>query len=202
MHYRHPARVALDAELERLQQDQLLVLELAELRHLVTDPPDDPFVVARGPQRSGVEDLAATLTAARRLPDELTVRVVLPAGVAVEPSVAEVEAALHRRAAFQSTVAWREGMAVRSMGRSQFPMGFTIAVIAWAVSGLATAAAANAVGIELVVLAVISMIGITVAWVVSWMVVESSLLDWRMGARRSAAYDLLSRARLEVTVEG
>jgi len=34
------------------------------------------------------------------------------------------------------------------------------------------------------------------------MVVESTILDWRMGARRAAAYDLLSRARLEVTVDG
>jgi hypothetical protein len=42
------------------------------------------------------------------------------------------------------------------------------------------------------------MIAITVAWVVSWMVIEATMLDWRLGARQAAAYDLLSRARLEV----
>ena len=43
------------------------------------------------------------------------------------------------------------------------------------------------------------MLAITIAWVVSWMVVESTMLDWRPGARKAAAYDLVSRASLEVT---
>ena len=30
------------------------------------------------------------------------------------------------------------------------------------------------------------------------MVLEATMLDWRLGARQAAAYDLLSRARLEV----
>ena len=48
-----------------------------------------------------------------------------------------------------------------------------------------------------------AMVAITIAWVVSWMVVESTVLDWRPGARGQAAvYDLLSRARLEVTTDG
>jgi hypothetical protein len=50
-------------------------------------------------------------------------------------------------------------------------------------------------------LAVSAMLAITIAWVVSWMVVEATMLDWRFDARRAAAYDLLSRARLEFTTD-
>lgn len=198
----HPtARGAIDADLERLKRDHVLVLDLDELVHLVSDPPDDPFLVTRGLQRAGVEDLAATLAVSGRLPPELTVKVVLPAGALVEPSVAVVEAALHRRAGFLASVAWREGMAVRAMGRSQFPFGYGIAVLAWIVAAVAVVGAADTDGIAQVLCFLVEMIAIMVAWSVSWMVVESSLLDWRLGARHAAAYDLLSRARLEVAFD-
>jgi hypothetical protein len=45
------------------------------------------------------------------------------------------------------------------------------------------------------------MFVITVAWVVSWVIVEAAVLDWRPAARQAAAFDLLARARLEVTID-
>ncbi len=190
------ARRALDADLERLRRDRVVVLELAELDDLVRDPVGDPLVATRGPQRAGVDDLAATLAAARRLPDELTVSVVLPAGAATVPAAAVAEAALHRRAGYLATVAWREGMAVRAMGLSQLPLGLTIAAASWVVATATGYLATQAEGVGQGLLAVTAMVAITIAWVVSWMVVESTMLDWRLGARRAAAYDLLSRAHL------
>jgi hypothetical protein len=195
------ARRTLDADLERLRREHVVVLELTELDDLVREPAGDPLVAPRGPQRAGVDDLAATLAATRRLPDELTVRVVLPVGAAVMPAVADAEATLHRRAGYLATVAWREGMAVRAMGLSQLPLGLTIAAVSWAVAYVAGTVATQVEGVGVVLLAVIAMVAITIAWVVSWMVVESTVLDWRPGARRAAAYDLLSRAHLEVDID-
>ncbi len=42
------------------------------------------------------------------------------------------------------------------------------------------------------------MIAITLAWVLSWMVIESAFLDWRQPARRACAYDLIARSTLEI----
>ena len=126
---------------------------------------------------------------------------VLPEGAAVVPAVADAEAALHRRAAYLATVAWRDGMAVRAMGLSQLPLGLTIAAVSWAVAYAAGYLATQIEGVAAGLLAVTAMVAITIAWVVSWMVVESTFLDWRLGARRAAAYDLLSRAHLEVTID-
>src|SRR5204863_9168505 len=106
--------------------------ELTELADLVREPESNPLVARVGPEQAGVEDLAATLTAARRLPDDLTVRVVLPVGAAVAPTPTEVEAALRRRSAYLAGVAWRAGMAERAMGLRQLPLGLVIATVSWA----------------------------------------------------------------------
>ena len=74
------ARRALDADMVRLERERLVVLCLDDLDGLLLDPPADAFVPRTGPNRAGIDDLALTLTAAKRLPDELTVRIVLPAG--------------------------------------------------------------------------------------------------------------------------
>src|SRR4051794_20940145 len=121
-----PARLALAADLDRLRQQQLVVIALDALPDLVRVPDADPFAPSRSSDRAGIEELAATLVAARRLPGSLTVRVVLPPGVPVEPSVPDAEAALRRRAAYLSTVAWRDSMAVRAMGLRQLPVGIAI----------------------------------------------------------------------------
>jgi hypothetical protein len=202
MRFTLAARTMLDADLERLAHERLVVLELAELGDLVHEPASDPLAAGRGPEQAGVDDLAATLAAARRLPGDLTVRVVLPEGTEVEPPVADVEAALHRQAGYRATVAWREGMAQRSMGLSQLPLGMTVAAVSWAAAYAAGYLASLVEGVWVGVLAVTAMVAITIAWVVSWMVIEATMLDWRPGARKAAAYDLLSRASLEVTRRG
>lgn len=201
MRFSLTARTTLEADLARLRREHVVVLELSALGDLVRDPAHDPLVAHRGPDRAGIAELATTLTAARRLPDDLTVRVVLPEGAPAEPSPAEVEAALHRRAAFLASVAWRDGMAQRAMGLSQLPLGLAIAAMSWVAAYLFGYLATQVEGAGVGLLAVTAMVAITIAWVVSWIVVESTMLDWRLGARQAAACDLLSRARLEVTTD-
>ena len=81
-------------------------------------------------------------------------------------------------------MAWRNGMAQRAMGLSQLPIGLTIVILSWfaayGLGYLAVEADGSAVGL-FAVTAMIAMIAI--AWVVSWMVVEATMLDWRLGAR-------------------
>ena len=198
MRFSLAARQRLDADLDRVRRDHVVVVELADLAHLVCAPDRSPFSQSIGPEQAAVDDLASTLAAARRLPADLTVRVLLPAGAATSPTPAEAEAALHRRAGYLATVAWRTGMAQRAMGLSQLPLGLLIAVGSWVAAYGLGYLAAEAEGSAVGLLAVSAMIAITVAWVVSWMVIEATMLDWRLGARQAAAYDLLSRARLEV----
>ena len=193
------AREELDAELARIRSEHLVVLELSELADLVCEPDSGPLMGRRGPEQAGMEDVAATLTAARRLPDDLTVRVVLPAGAAIAPAVAEAEASLHHRARYLASVAWREGMAARAMGLRQLPFGMVVAATSWFVAYVAGYLATQVHGAGVGLLAVTAMIAITIAWVASWMIAESTLFDWRPAARQAAAFDLLSRARLEVT---
>ena len=47
---------------------------------------------------------------------------------------------------------------------------------------------------------VLAGIAITVAWVTSWMVVESAYFDWRQSAREANTYELLF-ATLEVVTQ-
>lgn len=193
------ARTALEADLNRLQSEHVVTIELDDLNDLVRDPDVDPLSARRGPAQAAIDDLAATLGAARRLPDDLTVRVALPEGSAPDRSLAEVQAAFHRRAAYRATVAWREGMAQRSMGLSQLPLGLVLSVVSCVAAYVFGFLATEADGVAVGLLAVSAMVAITVAWVVSWMVVEATLLDRRPDARRAAAYDLLARARVETT---
>ena len=48
------------------------------------------------------------------------------------------------------------------------------------------------------ILVVVAGLAITIAWVWSWTVVESTYFDWQPSARQAHAYDLLSRSTLEV----
>ena len=197
-------REALDVDLARLEREQTVVLALDGLEDLLRDPEVDTFQPLGGPYRAGIDDLVLTLCAAVRLPDRLTVRVVLPPGMSRTVPTAQAQTALQARAADSASVSWREAMAVRSMGRRQLPIGLTIAIgsalIAYGAGYLASGAD-NIAGKS--VLVVTAGIAITVAWVASWMVVESSAFDWRQLARQALAYDLLARATLEVhEVEG
>jgi len=84
------------------------------------------------------------------------------------------------------------------MGLSQLPIGLTIAILSWfaayGLGYLAVEADGSAVGL-FAVTAMIAMIAITIAWVVSWMVVEATMLDWRLGARQAAGYECRPRPR-------
>jgi hypothetical protein len=197
------ASEVLDADLARLERERLVVVHLDDLDGLLCEPAADAFALRGGPYRAGIDDLALTLSAAVRLPDELTVRVLLPAGTSPTVPTAQAQAALRQRAADSASASWRAAMAVRSMGRRQLPLGMTVAVVSALVAygaGYLASTIDNVAGKSLLV--VTAGIAITVAWVMSWMVIESSTLDWRQSARQAFAYDLVARATLAVvTVE-
>jgi hypothetical protein len=199
MRFKLAAREELDGELRCLGDEHLVVLHLAAPADLVREPDVDPMDIRAGTSRAGIDDLASTLLAARRLPSELTVRVVLPDDASTTPSFADTEAAFRRASSDRSAVAWRDGFAQRAMGLRQLPTGLVIAAVSWVAAYVFGYLATEVDGAGVGLLAVSAMVAITIAWVVSWMVVETTMLDWRFDARRAAAYDLLSRARLEFT---
>jgi hypothetical protein len=187
MRFTLAARDALDADVDRIRQEHLVVLELCDLTEL---------------EQSRVEEIGATLMAVRRLPGDLTLRVALPEQAAVSPSATEAEAALHRDALTLSSASWREAMGIRATGMAQLPLGMLIAAGCWVAAYVLAYLAAQVDGGGAGLLAVTAMLVITIAWVISWVTVEAAVLDWRVPARQAAAYDLLARARLEVTHDG
>jgi hypothetical protein len=198
MRYTQRASAELRQTLARVAREGLLELELDELTDLLVAPAGRPFHPRRSPYRSGVEDLALTLSAAARLPDALTVRVVVH-HARHDDLVARAPAAFRACAADLTNQAWREAMATRSMGRRQLPLGIGVGVgaaVAAAIAGYcATVVDTAAVRGALVVSA---MIALTIAWVAGWFVVEAALLDWRLPARRAAACALLEAATLDI----
>ncbi len=198
----HVTSRQLDETLTRLNREHLLVIELGDIAHLLVGPNTEPFVAQRGPAEPGVDDLAATLAAAKALPDDLTVRVILPDGASPHVSLAAAEAALHVRAAQRAAVVWRDAMAVRNMGRRQLPLGLVIALLSWAIAYTAAAAAASVDSALLIGLfAVVAAITLTIAWVVSWLVIETGYFDWRQEGVKASAYELIARCALEITYE-
>ena len=193
------ADAALRTDLTRLERDQLLVLALDDLDGLLREPEADPFQLRRGPCRAGIEDLVLTLSAAQRLPDELTVRIVLPPAASPAVPTATAQAGLHQSARDSASASWRDAMATRSMGRRQLPGGLAVATVAaFAAYGVAYLASVvdNLAGKAILV--AVAGLAITIAWVWSWMVVESTYFDWQPSARQAHAYDLLARSTLEV----
>ena len=85
------------------------------------------------------------------------------------------------------------------MGRRQLPAGLAIAAVA-AFVAYGAAYLVNEVDnlAGKSILFVAAGIAITLAWVASWMVVESTFFDWQPSARQAHAFDLLARATLEV----
>ncbi len=196
----------LDETFDRLNREHLLVIELDDLAHLLVEPDAEPFVPQRGPAQPGVDDLAATLAAAKALPHELTVRVILPKGASPDVPLAEAKAALRSRAAQLASVAWRDAEAVRNTGRRQLPLGLVIALVSW-VGAYTAAAAANQAekddsGFFVIGgLVIVAAILLTIAWVVSWMVIEYRYFDWREAGRKASAYELIAGCTLEISAQ-
>jgi hypothetical protein len=203
MRHTKRANAQLDQTLAKVDSEQLIVLELDDLADLLVEPDTQPFRSRRSPYRSGVEDVVLTLSAAERLPDTLTVRVVLPSDRNGDPNLPNAQSAFRSRTADLTNEAWREAMAIRSMGHRQLPLGIGTgigaAVAAYIAAYFATVVESGAVRGALVVAA---MIALTIAWVVGWVVVEAAILDWRLPARRAAACELLESATLDITFDG
>ena len=51
------------------------------------------------------------------------------------------------------------------------------------------------------VLVAVAAVMITIAWVVSWMVIEYRFFDWRPDGRKASAYELIARCTLEITYQ-
>jgi hypothetical protein len=201
MRFRLAAREKLDDELHRLREEHLVVIHLTTPSDLLREPDVEPMNIRAGTTRAGIDELASTLLAARRLPSDLTVRVVLAENASTTPSFPDTEAAFRRVASDRSSAAWRDGMAQRAMGLRQLPAGLVIATVSWIAAYVFGYLATQVDGAGVGLLVVSALIAITIAWVVSWMVVEATMVDWRLDARRAAAYDLLSRAHLEFTTD-
>lgn len=194
------AEERLEADLRRIADDHVVVIELESIEHLLVAPDRNPFEVQRGPSSAGLDDLGLTLASVPGLPDRLTVRAVLPAGATPSMPLERAQAAMRTAAAERSTVAWREGMAVRSMGRRQTPIGIAIAFVSALVAYLFWFLLSEAESNWWkVVAALLGGIFITIAWLVSWMVIEFAMVDWRLSGRKAAVYALLAEATLEVT---
>jgi len=196
------ARDALHSQLETLASDHVLTIRLDRLEDLVVDPEVDPFRDRQGPEQAGVLDLAATLAAARHLPHDLVVRVVVPDGAQSQISPEQAQDALQRRAGYLASASWRESTAVRNMGRRQLPLGIVFYVLSAAIaSGFAYLAQQAGSGVALALFTVLAALSMTIAWVISWMVVESTIFDWRPAARVTASYELLQHAKVTVVSE-
>ena len=91
-------------------------------------------------------------------------------------------------------------MVVRNMGRRQLLGGLVFSLISL-VGAYAAVAAANDAHSSFAIAAwvVVAAILITVAWVVSWMVIEYRYFDWREPGRKASAYELIARSTLEIT---
>ena len=193
----------LDETFAQLDREHLLVIELSDLAHLLVEPDTEPFVPQRGPAQPGVDDLAATLAAAKALPDDLTVRVILPEGASPDVPVAEAQAALRSRAAHLASVPWRDAVAVRNMGRRQMPLGLVIAFLsivgAYTLAAAATEAAkADSSLFEVGALVFVSGVLVMTAWVASWSVIGNRYFYWREAGRKASAYELIARCTLEI----
>src|SRR3954471_14948962 len=105
---KHVERAAkqLDDALARVERDKLVELTLDDLHDLIVEPEAATFEIRRSPYRAGVEDIALTLAAAQQLPDELTVRVILPSGCVPSTPVDTTQAALRSRAADLASESW------------------------------------------------------------------------------------------------
>jgi len=184
----HAAR-RLQTAHARLEAENIIKLELRSADGLLQ--PD-------GRPESGAETLATILVSAPRLPQRLTVRLVLPAGAV---GIEHVEATFRQHCLAQAECAWRRATTIRRAGRRQLLPAFAVGAVAAAIAVLAGTVAENAGSHHLVaaVLYVIAGIGVIAAWVIAWLPIEELLFDWRPDGRVAHAYELLAGAQLETS---
>ncbi|HUK94071.1 MAG TPA: hypothetical protein VLU96_03345 [Gaiellaceae bacterium] len=175
----------------RLEQDDSIEVELTSLDDLVDD---------RDGVESGAEYLAGVLGSTRHLPETLVVQVVLP----LRPRTVERGlAAFSEHCRLMAEVSWRQALTVRRTGLRQLTPSLLAAFVAAAAATGAGALAQDA-GSSLLVSFLYAVAGLCLiaAWVIVWMPVEEVLFDWRPAAHVAEAYDLLTRASVEVVERG
>ena len=70
-------------------------------------------------------------------------------------------------------------------GRRQLPLGLVVALLSWVIAYAAAAATSTDSGLLVALFAVVGAIMLTIAWVVSWLVIETSYFDWRQDKQQS-----------------
>jgi len=180
-----------------LEQDGVVEVKLPTADQLVSEPPIEPLG-RRGPYQSGAAYVSDVLQSARRLPDQVTVRVVMNGESFDDVTNTEAETAFRDYCRFRAEDACRQVATVRRTGIRQLWPALVLAAV------MATVAAACGYLGESVdgkaaeaLLYVIAGIGVIAAWLTVWVPIEGLLFGWRPPAQVAAAFDLLSRARLE-----
>ena len=152
----------------------------------------------RGPDQSGVAYVSSVLESARRLPDEVTVRVVVRDESFDESAKAKAVTAFREYCRFRAEDAWLQAMTARRTGRRQMPCAFIMAALAAALGAACGSIGQSVTGeVPKAILYVVAGISVIAAWVISWMPIEEVFFDWRPAARVAAVFDLLHQARLE-----
>ena len=177
----------LHAAHQRLKRDRTVDVELDSL---------DQLLDGDGRGGSGVDSIMGILDSSLRLPATLDVRVALPdAGGVREPDVGAFRD--HCRA--QAAGAWRQAMTLRQGGIRELPRALSLSLAASAlgvVAGYLAQGAGNT--LLMVILYAVAFIAVIAAWTIGWTPIEQALFDWRAPGHTAAAYELLSRARVEV----
>jgi len=172
----------------RLEHESIIELELRSA---------DELLEADGRPESGVESLAGILVSARRLPERVTIQLVLPAG---HLGIEHTEATFRQHCRAQAECAWRRATTIRRGGRRQLAPSLAVAAAA-ATIGVTAGTAAQSTGSHVLAAAlyVIAGIGVIASWVIAWIPIEELLFDWRPDGRTAHAYELLAASRLETS---
>jgi hypothetical protein len=176
---------SLDDAHARLERDGAIELQLQSLDELFDAKPE-----------AGAERLAGALVSARRLPDDVVLRVSVPRHTGDE-SVAEAALRDYYRTRAEAT--WQRVTTTRRTGMRQLAPSLLVAALAIAIAtGCGTVAQTTATNVVAALLYIVAGVGVIAAWVIAWMPIEELLFDWRPDARLASAYDLLAQSRLEV----
>jgi hypothetical protein len=181
----------------QLEQEGFVEVELPTVGQLVSEPPIEPLG-RHGPYQSGIAYVSSVLGSLRRLPDQVTVRVLVNDESFDEGVNGEAEKAFRDYCRFRAEDACRQAMTVRQTGIRQMPRALVIAAGAAALAAACASIGQSVNGVVAkALLYVIGGIGAIAAWVITWMPIEERFFDWRPPAHVAAVFDLLCRARLE-----